>query len=234
MGGSVNSISSNHISVRPIDRVNSSVDQCTDQYNDKVSNMNNVTCETTSVLIVNRDRGNKEVESNTAVYNTVHNHTLFNICRGNKEFKSITPVSNTVHNHTLYNMYVGKLYDVVSSQCDRTGTFPRGGGVLHSQSCHSMPHSQGSTAYCEKVDFLCTHFSNHCSGLGALVFLHGCNGNQGRRGFYYLTGDGSLVKCKAFPPGILQVTLSTNLYIVFRQPVSTVDKEMRLKAKICI
>ena len=164
-----------------------------------------------------------------AMHNTVHNHTLYNMCRGNKEFKSITPVSNTVHNHTLYNIYVGKLYDVVSSQCDRMGTFPRGGGVLHSQSCHSIPHNQG---YCDKVDFLCTHVSNHCIGLGALVLLHGCNGNQGRRGFYYLTGDGFLVECEALPPGILQVTLSTNLYIVFSQPVSTVDKEMRLKAKI--
>ena len=228
----MNSISSNYISVKPIDHVNSSVDQCTDQYNVKVLNINNVPFETTSALIVNRDRSNKEVESNTDVYNTVHNNTLLNRCRGNKVFKSITPMSNTVHNHTMYNMYIGKLYDVVSFQCDSVGTFHRGGRVLHSQSCHSIPHSQGSTAYCDKVDFLCTHVSNRCSRLGALVFLHGCNGNQGRRGFYYLTGDGSLVECKALPPGILQVTLSTNLYIVFSQPVSTADKEMRLKAKI--
>ena len=37
----------------------------------------------------------------------------------------------------------------------------------------------------------------------------------------------------SFPPvGMLQVTFSTNLYIVFNQVVGVVDKEMRLKAKI--
>ena len=78
-----------------------------------------------------------------------------------------------------------------------------------------MTHNQGQVAYCDKVDFLCTDMSNHCIGLGALVFLHGCNGNQSKQGFYYLTGNGSLVECKALPSGILQVTFSTNLYIAF-------------------
>ena len=58
--------------------------------------------------------------------------------------------------------------------------------------------------------------SIHRNGLCALVFLHGCNGNQVRRGFYYLTGDGALVECKALPIGMLQVTFSANLYIVFK------------------
>ena len=207
IGGSVNGISSNYISVRSTDRGNSSFNQCTDQYDVKVSNVNNVTFETNSILSVNNDRGNKEVESNTSVY-------------------------NNVHYHTLHNMFDRKLNNSVCFQCDRTGIFPQGGGVLHSQSCYSMAHNQGQVAYCDKVDFLCTDVSNHCIGLGALVFLHGCNGNQSKRGFYYLTGDGSLVECKALPSGILQVTFSMNLYIAFSQPIGTVDKEMRLQAKI--
>ena len=41
-----------------------------------------------------------------------------------------------------------------------------------------------------------------------------------------------LLSAKPFPPGILQVAFSTNLYIVFSQPFGTVDEEMRLQAKI--
>ena len=179
----MNGISSNHISVRSTDHGNSSFNQCTDQYDVKVSNVKNVTFKTTSILSVNNDRGNKEVESNTSVY-------------------------NNVHFHTLHNMSDRKLNNSVCFQCDRTDISPQGGGVLHSQSCYSMAHTQGQVAYCDKVDFLFTDMSNHCIRLGALVFLHGCNGNQSKRGFYYLTGDGSLVECKALPSGILQVRLS--------------------------
>ena len=206
-GGSVNSISSNHISVSSIDRGNVLVDQCINQYDVNVLNTNNVTSVPTSVLSVNSDRSNEEVESVISRY-------------------------NTAYNNTLYNMSDGKHNNAVCFQCDRSGTFPQGGGVLHSQNCQPISYNQGYPAYCDKVDFLCTDVSKHCIGLGALVFLHGCNGNQGRRGFYYLTDDGSLVECKALPSGILQVTYSTNLYIVFSKPVGTVDEEMRLKAKI--
>ena len=137
-----------------------------------------------------------------------------------------------MYHHNFHNIFDLKPNNAVCFQCDRIGTLHQGGGVLHLQSCHSFSHNQGYIACCDKVDFLCTDMGNHCIGLGALVFLHRYNGNQGRRGFYYFTGDGSLVECKALPSGILQVTFSTNLYIVFSQPVGTVDKEMRLQTKL--
>ena len=66
-GESVDSVSNNHISVRSTNSGKISFDKCTDQYDVNVLNVNSEIFGTTSVLSVNSDRGNKEVESNMFV-----------------------------------------------------------------------------------------------------------------------------------------------------------------------
>ena len=61
MGGSVNS--GNYKGVRSTDG-NRLFNQCINQCHVKGLNIDNVTCETTSVSPVNSDRGNKEMKSN--------------------------------------------------------------------------------------------------------------------------------------------------------------------------